>query len=88
MAHKKTIENFINKAIIKHGNKYDYSISIYKGWNENIDILCPKHGKFTQKVNLHIHGGYGCDKCARDAKKLTKEEFLNRSAYIHNDKYD
>lgn len=88
MAHKKTIENFIKKAILKHGDKYDYSKSIYKGWDEDINIVCPTHGEFIQKVRYHIHGGYGCDKCARDAKKLTKEEFLDKAFYTHENKYD
>ena len=37
---KLTTDDFIRKAKKIHGNKYDYSKTIYKKWNLNIIIIC------------------------------------------------
>ena len=36
---KLTTENFITRAKEMHGDKYDYSKSIYKGFNIRISII-------------------------------------------------
>ena len=41
-----TTEEFIKKAKAVHGDKYDYSKSIYNGVNNKIEIICPEHGSF------------------------------------------
>ena len=46
MPKKLTTEEWINKARIKHGDKYDYSKSVYTGSRDRIIITCPKHGDF------------------------------------------
>lgn len=59
---KLTNEEFINKAIKVHGNKYDYSKSEYKGSGINVCISCKKHGDFWQTPANH-NRGHGCPKC-------------------------
>jgi len=81
-----TREEFIEKAVIKHGNKYDYSLVEYKNNSTKIKIVCPNHGVFEQTPNSHLAGS-GCPSCVPN-KKLTKEEFIKRSRKIHGDKYD
>ena len=80
-------EWFVEKAISVHGNKYDYSISVYSGASNKVDIICPIHGKFTQTAYTHLKGS-GCPKCASENAKTSKEEFITRSNEIHNQKYD
>lgn len=58
MPKKLTTEEWINKARIKHGDKYDYSKSVYTGSRDRIIITCPKHGDFTAISGLHISRGY------------------------------
>ena len=41
---KSNTDNFINRAKEVHGNKYDYSKSVYKGVHDKICIICPEHG--------------------------------------------
>lgn len=48
MPKKLTTEEWINKARIKHGDKYDYSKSVYTGSRDRIIITCPKHNTFVE----------------------------------------
>lgn len=54
VANTKNTDFFINKAREIHGDKYDYSKSIYVKNNIKIEIICKKHGSFFQKPNDHI----------------------------------
>ena len=49
-------EKFIKKAIIKHGDKYDYSLVIYEKSRDKIKIICKKHGIFEQEPANHTRG--------------------------------
>lgn len=46
-------EEFINKSIKIHGDKYDYSLVEYKTNKINIKTICPKHGIFEQRPDTH-----------------------------------
>ncbi len=41
-----TLESFIEKSIVTHGHKYDYTKSVYKNNKIKIEIICPNHGNF------------------------------------------
>jgi very-short-patch-repair endonuclease len=81
-----TPEEFIEKCIKKHGNKYDYSQTIYTSNKEYINIICKIHGVFRQNANSHLLG-CGCGKCSGNFTK-TNKEFIENSKEIHGDKYD
>jgi hypothetical protein len=69
---------FVNKAVKVHKDKYDYSTVKYKNSATKINILCFKHGAFKQTPNKHLMG-QGCPKCARERKyynELTTESFM------------
>lgn len=86
-----SLEEFLRKSKIIHGDKYDYSKVIYTKSNKKVCIICPKHGEFWQTPVDHLQGK-GCFKCAIDKHaendKFTKEEFINKARMIHGDKYD
>ncbi len=82
---KLTKEEFIEKAIQKHGDKYDYSLVEYKNSRTKIKIICPTHYIFEQTPDCHFNRG--CDKCGGTAT-LTTNEFIEKSKNIHKDKYD
>ena len=63
--HFSKTESFILKSQIVHGNKYDYSHTIYYKSNAPVTITCPSHGSFTQTPNKHL-SGTGCKRCARE----------------------
>ena len=83
-------EIFIERAILAHGEKYDYTNSIYVNTRTKLEIICPIHGKFEQLPLDHIRG-YGCNKCAIQNKKILKkksnEVFLSEIKEIHGDRY-
>lgn len=62
-----TLDQFVEKANLKHNNKYDYSKSIYTHSKNNINIYCPIHKKeFIQNAHLHLTGS-GCQLCANES---------------------
>jgi hypothetical protein len=84
---KLTNEEFILKAKLIHGDKYDYSRLNYTGIKNKIKIICQKHGEFEQTPDNHINAKQGCPNCSNNIK-LTNEEFILRAKLIHGDKYD
>ena len=83
-----TTEEFISRAKLVHGKRYDYSKTDLKKRDEKgrITITCRIHGDFKQKPNNHLIGK-GCIKCA-GIDKMTTDEFIRRSQKVHGDKYD
>lgn len=59
-------DEFIAKAKQVHGEKYDYSHSIYVNTRTPIEIICLIHGSFLQVPNYHL-SGCGCPKCRYDS---------------------
>lgn len=57
-----TKESFEKKSREKHGDKYDYSLVIYKDCSIKVKIICPKHGEFLQAPVKHIQGR-SCPNC-------------------------
>jgi very-short-patch-repair endonuclease len=74
-------EEFIIKSVNKHGNLYNYDNVIYKGAKKNVDILCKKHGLFSQSPTKHLSGN-GCPTC-----KLSKGEH-SIMIYLDSNKID
>nr|DAK90738.1 MAG TPA: Protein of unknown function (DUF723) [Caudoviricetes sp.] len=70
MPKKITTEDFISRAMIVHGDKYDYSKSIYTSAKEKVAIVCKKHGvEFYQSPTNHLQGKVGCNKCEVKLKR-------------------
>ena len=90
---KLNTETFKERAIIKHGSLYDYSLVEYVGSNIKIKIICKSHGVFEQIPNNHLIHGFGCFKCKNEKQSITqlkynKDFFLNKAKSIHDIKYD
>lgn len=56
-------DEFIRKAKEIHGDKYDYSLVEYRHNKAKVDLICPKHGKFKIKPNVHLSSKSGCPRC-------------------------
>lgn len=86
-----TKEQAINRCIEKHGDKYDYSKVEFSKVTDNVIIICPTHGEFTQSLRQHYRG-QGCPICGNAKKglsqKLTQEKFIEKAKKVHGDKYD
>ena len=81
-----TIVEFIEEAKKVHGGKYDYSLTKYINYKNDVDIICPTHGKFNQSPSNHLHGK-GCKYCG-GTTKLDTNLFIFNAKKIHGDKYN
>ena len=88
---KLTTEEFICKAKKIHGDKYDYSKVEYMNNKTKVCIICPEHGEFWQRPDMHLKG-QGCQKCSSIKngikKRKTLEEFIENATKIHGKRYD
>jgi len=84
-------KDFVDKAGLKHGTKYDYSKTVYAGWNTKVIITCATHGDFLQNPGHHL-GGKGCPKCGKEISRIKNVDsiyvFKEKSRLKHGDKYD
>ncbi len=84
---KFTTSDFIKKSIENHGEKYDYSKSVYgKNNYDKVIIICSEHGEFEQTPWAHMRG-QGCPSCANN-KAYTNEQFKQLCAQKHDGLYD
>ena len=85
-------QQFIEKAALKHANKYDYSKSCYINTKTKIEIICPLHGAFLQRPSHHLYGKEGCKQCDTLRKiyiySRTIGDFIKESQRTHGDKYN
>lgn len=77
-----TLEEFINKANIVHGYKYDYSKSIYLGANNKIEIICPTHGSFWTTPSGHTNNKVNCLKCSILHRKKSNKQFIKECKLV------
>jgi hypothetical protein len=86
-----TLSKFIERANKVHNGRYDYSRVEFKNVESKIEIICPIHGPFYQRLATHLKG-LGCDACGRieTGKKLSHniDRFLEDARRAHGDRYD
>ena len=79
-----TCDEFIERAKLKHGNKYDYSKVNYVNSHSKVCIICPEHGEFWQMPYSHINGN-GCPMCKQSQLERDISLMLSESGirYIY-----
>ena len=96
MPQKLTLEEFIERSVKLHNNKYDYSKVEYINNKTKVCIICPEHGEFWQTPDCHMRRGQGCPVCRyinstkkiREKQGLSTEDFVKKAIKIHGNKYD
>lgn len=86
---KLSLEEFLARAKAVHGDRYDYSKSVYKSTQTDIEIVCKEHGAFWQNTYHHMKGS-GCPRCFFDSRSevfLPFTTFLSRAVEVHGDRY-
>lgn len=90
-ARKLSTETLIERFKSRHGNSFDYSLTVCSGSNNKIIIGCSKHGFVETTPNAHL-AGTGCPACGRvsrsDDRRVTTEDFIKRSESAHKVRYD
>ncbi len=87
MSKKRTTAEFIIEAKKVHGDKYDYSKTVYVGSQEKVCITCPKHGDYFIIAEGHLRGA-GCPQCHNLSKRSNKESFIAKCREVYGDLYD
>ena len=89
---KKSTSQFVTDAKKIHGDKYDYTITLYKGAHNQISYYCPKHGLVNQSSASNHLAGKGCKLCKGDliTTKKTKsfEDFPEKAKIVHPQLYN
>lgn len=81
----------LDKFYQVQGDTYDYSLvgEIYSR-DQEIDIICPSHGAFRQKVKYHLRKGqqYPCPLCRIEANTVNFPDFVSRARKVHGSIYE
>lgn len=72
---------FIEKARAEHGNRYDYSKTVYVHSQEKVIITCKEHGDFEQRPFSHLEGK-GCPRCPRRYDQPTSIYLMQAGAQV------
>lgn len=73
-----TTEEFVRKAVSKHGDRYNYSKVEYVNSRTKVCIMCKKHGEFYVTPDNHLKGR-GCPRCKQSRGENMIEAWLQRS---------
>lgn len=88
---KSNTKEFIDKAKIIHGDRYDYSGVNYLSAKNHVSIICKKHGAFSVTPCNHLVGR-NCPMCGIDSrsKKFLKptEKVIIEAKLIWGDRFD
>ncbi len=74
-----TTESFIEQCRQVHGDRYDYSKTVYSGMFDPIIVGCPEHGEFEASAKNH-RDGVECYTCGQE--KASKNKISNRGSTI------
>lgn len=81
-------EEFILKARLIHGDKFNYDLVEFVDSLSKVIIKCNTcNHVFTQKAYYHLRG-YGCLNCVNDSKRSNIEEFAIKAVKVHGYKYN
>lgn len=83
---KKTTEQFIYEANIKHDNYYLYDKTIYTGNKNKVIIICPIHGEFMQPASSHLLG-HKCERCSYEIRAKNKTNKTYYRKWFLNEHY-
>lgn len=79
---KYNIKDLEKKFRVIHGDKYNYNFDSFKNVNSKIEITCPYHGVFYQRVEKHLRN-CGCPKC-NGGLKHSLDDFIEKANKVHN----
>lgn len=89
MSKKLTKNEFVERAIKKHGYRFNYDEVNYKTNKIPVIIKCVKHNiSFSQRPSNHLSGNGGCEKCKLELSRKDSETYIKEVSKIHNNFYD
>lgn len=82
-----SLQEFIRKSKLRHGDKYDYSQVKYVNNRTKVKIICQTHGVFLSRPQGHLKGS-GCPDCAHDRLRHSLDSFIAAAKNTHGNRYD
>jgi protein-arginine kinase activator protein McsA len=87
-----SFDSFKQRAIEKHGDKFEYFEDSFIYITKLVTIKCPYHGLIKISGQSHLISKTGCQKCGFESIKQSKirsyEDFITLANEIHKNKYD
>jgi hypothetical protein len=81
-------EEFINKSLSIHNNKYNYDLVEYINSKTKVKIFCNVcKNSFFQTPNQHLKGN-GCINCYHNKLSSNTETFIFKAKQIHGNKFN
>jgi Zn finger protein HypA/HybF involved in hydrogenase expression len=86
---KSNTQEFIEKSKRIHLDRYDYSFVEYKNAKTDVNIICSKHGNFSQQPTHHLSGN-GCPVCksSKGENKIFNILKLKQIKFEHHYTFD
>ncbi len=86
-----TTVEFIKKAKLVHGDRYDYSEVEYINANIKVKVKCKVHGNFEVSPSNHLRNR-NCPKCGQiaraNSRRFTKADFIKEAIKVHGEFYN
>ena len=78
--------SFITSAKSKHGERFDYSPTVYTKATNKVQIVCPIHGAFWQTPSAHMNSSCPCPTCL--GRGINTEGIIKQFKNAWGDRYD
>lgn len=92
MTKRLSTQEFVKRAKVVHGDKYEYDDVIYINNHTKVKIFCKNCKEYFYQVPLSHLAGNGCEKCSykfrANKKMLDLDTIISRFRQIHKNKYD
>lgn len=84
-------EEFVSRSREIHSSRYDYHLVEYTNNRTPVTIICPVHGPFEQRPEVHLLGN-GSIQCGYESlarwRTKSREQFIADAIAKHGDYYD
>lgn len=77
-----TVESYIKAVRAVHGDKFDYSKTVYTRLKKHVTLICPIHGEFIRQACTMLIGKAGCPECeliSKPSKTMPADEYIERA---------
>lgn len=80
-------EQFVERAITVHGNRYSYDNVVYLSMSKKVNITCGIHGAFFQTPADHLWR-HGCPQCKADKASCNIDDIKQLFLSVHKNRYE
>ena len=86
--HETNLEEIIARSREKFGNKFDFSESVFRGTEIEMEIRCATHGIIKLTPENHFWLSKGCKLCSKKADDYSPKNFLRKAKDKFGKRFD